>query len=67
MSYIRGKRVDRESSEPITIQDVIAQYHGVPDLDADLNFEMLDFVLDLIAQVNALNGGEALVVWKEIF
>lgn len=63
MSYIRANKVDRERTNPFSDFTHVEN----PTLDADLNFEMLDFILDLIAHVNALNEGEALVVWKEIF
>jgi hypothetical protein len=69
MSYIRAKLMEQE--EPAAVE------HGFslpeidseqrPDLDMNLDDEILDFVLALIGKVNALREGEALVVWKEIF
>lgn len=68
MSYIRSKRIDTPGpGDETKVGDVIAQDYGTPDLDMNLDDEMLDFVLGLLAQVNGLNEGEALVVWKEIF
>lgn len=69
MSYIRAKRMDQE--EPVTVEHGFhlqeVSFDDRPDLDMNLDDEMLDFVLNLIAQVNDLSEGEALVVWKEIF
>lgn len=65
MSYIRAKRVGVDTTT--TTEDVVALDHGVPDIDCNIDNEMLDFVLDLIAKVNELREGEALVVWKDIF
>lgn len=69
MSYIRAKLIEQE--EPVTVE------HGFhlpeidseesPDLDMNLDDEILSFVLALIAKVNDLSEGEALVVWKDIF
>ena len=69
MSYIRAKQVDVE--EPVLYE------HGLhlpeinseerPELDMNLDNEILDFVLALIGKVNDLGEGEALVVWKDIF
>lgn len=73
MSYIRSKVVDQIESdadtdgfehgfrlEPVNFEDR-------QGLDADLDFEILNFILGLIAQVEELSEGEALVIWKEIF
>lgn len=65
MSYIRAMTVGVD--EDTNTADVVAMHHGVPDLDMNLDDEILDFVLGLIAKVNALSEGEALVVWKDIF
>lgn len=63
MSYIRANKVDRERTNPFSDMTHVEN----PTLDASLDDEMLDFVLSLIDQVNRLDEGEALVVWKEIF
>ena len=63
MSYIRGNKVNRHSTVPL----VDTTYVASPDIDANLDDEVLDFVLELISEVNNLREGEALVVWKEIF
>lgn len=69
MSYIRAKKVEQE--EPAAVEHGFAlpevDFEQRPTLDMNLDDEMLDFVLDLIKQVNDLAEGEALVVWKEIF
>lgn len=69
MSYIRSKKVNQE--EPVTVEHGFhlqeVDFEDRPDLDMNLDDEMLDFVLGLLAQVNGLNEGEALVIWKEIF
>lgn len=70
MSYIRAKVVeqDDEVKDDPTIfglQDIDMSER--PDLDMNLDDEILDFVLALIAKVNDLGEGKALVVWKEIF
>jgi hypothetical protein len=65
MSYIRAKLVDVDTDT--TTADVVDQHHGTPSIDCNLDDEMLDFVLALIAKVNDLREDEALIVWKEIF
>ncbi|MGW0930667.1 hypothetical protein [Streptomyces sp. NPDC002644] len=59
MSYIRSNKVDEAEVESIVDRE--------PSIDASLDDEILDFVLELISEVNNLREGEALVVWKEIF
>jgi hypothetical protein len=63
MSYIRAHQVNRERTNPFSDFTHVE----TPDLDANLDGELLDFVLKLIAKIDALPEGEALVVWKEIF
>ncbi len=63
MSYIRAHQVDRERTTPFADIPRVAK----PDLDCNLDDEILAFVLELIEKVDALPEGEALVVWKEIF
>lgn len=65
MSYIRAKQVDANDNEGVGM--LTAGVLGEPDLDMNLDDEILDFILALIAKVNDLGEGEALVVWKEIF
>lgn len=69
MSYLRAKKIDQE--EPVTVEHGFhlpeIDFEDRPTLDADMLDEQLSFVLGLIAQVNELSEGEALVVWKEIF
>lgn len=72
MSYIRSKRV--EQVEPAAVEHGFAldeidfeDRKGDHQLDMNLDDEVLSFVLALIAQVDELAEGEALVVWKEIF
>lgn len=73
MSYIRSKKVEQQ--EPATAEygmalpEIDFEVRGRDDgsLDFNLDDEMLQFVLALIAQVDELDEGEALVVWKEIF
>ena len=62
MSYIRAKLADIDED-----QNVVAVELERPSVDANLDDEILDFVLELINEVNNLREGEALVVWKEIF
>lgn len=69
MSYIRAKLVDvlpEETGKGRTVQVVHDDLEN-PVLDMNLDDETLDFVLALIAKVNDLDEGEALVVWKDIF
>lgn len=63
MSYIRANVVNRASTTPL----VDTTYVASPDLDMNLDDEILQFVLGLIDKVDELSEGEALVVWKEIF
>jgi hypothetical protein len=73
VSYIRSKKVDQQ--EPVTVEygmtlpEIDFEVHGRGDgsLDMNLEDEILQFVLALIAQVDDLGEGEALVIWKEIF
>lgn len=66
MSYIRAQKLGEPSSE-IAKDEAMAVSGNRPELDMNLDDEILDFVLALIGKVNALREGEALVVWKEIF
>lgn len=63
MSYIRAHQVDRERTNPFVDITRVAK----PDLDCNLDDEILAFVLELIEKVDALPEGEALVIWKEVF
>jgi hypothetical protein len=69
MSYIRAKLVEQE--EPVAVEHGFRvpeiSFEDRPTLDMNLDDEVLDFVLALIAKVNDLREDEALVVWKEIF
>lgn len=69
MSYIRAKLMEQE--DPATVGHGFSlpeiSFEDRPELDMNLDDEMLDFVLALIAKVNDLAENEALVVWKEIF
>jgi hypothetical protein len=71
MSYVRSKLVQQE--QPLSddvehgFQVPEIDFEAKPDLDCNLDDEILDFILELISQVNELREGEALVVWKEIF
>lgn len=69
MSYIRAKVADQQ--DPAAVEHGFAldeiDFGVRPDIDCNLDDEQLDFVLELIAKVNALAEGEALVVWKEIW
>lgn len=69
MSYIRAKKVDQV--EPAAAEHGFAldeiDFSDRTGIDMDADFEILDFILALINQVNELAEGEALVVWKEIF
>lgn len=63
MSYLRANKVDRERTNPFSDMTHVEN----PTLDADMDFETLNFVLSLIELVDNLAEGEAIVVWKEIF
>lgn len=63
MSYIRAHKVKQSSTTAIT--DVV--HVANPYLDYNLDDEELKFVRDLLARIDNLGEGEALVVWKEIF
>jgi hypothetical protein len=69
LSYIRAKLIDQE--EPAAVEHGFAvpeiSFEEKPTLDMNLDDEILDFALALIAKVNELREDEALVVWKEIF
>jgi hypothetical protein len=74
MSYIIARKVDQEEPhaaddfeygfrlEPVNFED-----RDKNTLDMNLDDEILGFVLGLIAQVDELAEGEALVIWKEVF
>lgn len=65
MSYIRAEKITQGTVKPII--DMARRGTDGPTLDADMDFEMLGFVLGLISEIDNLGEGEALVVWKEIF
>lgn len=68
MSYIRAMKVDQRDSVldyGFALNDI--SFEDRPDIDNDLNDEMAKFITSLIAAVDNLAEGEALVVWKEIF
>ncbi len=73
MSYIRSKKVDQlepdVAEHGFALPEIDFEVRGRDDggLDMNLDDEVLQFVLGLIAQVDELGEGEALVVWKEIF
>lgn len=64
MSYIRASLVGNKDTTT-SVGDYTST--PTPKLDMNLDDEILDFVLALINEVNELNEGEALVVWKDIF
>lgn len=73
MSYIRAHKVEIEEGQ---VSHDGAVHLELPDhdeagdrIDQDnsLDDEILPFVLELIANIDALAEGEALVVWKVIF
>ncbi len=66
MSYIRAKKVNPDEG-PDSSLDIRVYPEGNLDLDRNLDDEALSFVRDLIAEIDELGEGEALVVWKEIF
>lgn len=65
MSYIRAKRVQR-NSEPYGWSAPVGEDTS-PDIDNDLNFEALSFAQSLLGAIEELEEGEALVVWKVVF
>ena len=71
MSYIVARVVETE--EAVTAQhgfyipEIDLEERDKNTLDHNLDDEVLKFVVDLIALVDELAEGEALVVWKEIF
>ncbi len=71
MSYIVARKVDQGEPSGIDYGMALAEINFEERernaLEADMDFEMLRFILGLIEQVDALAEGEALVVWKEIF
>lgn len=64
MSYIRASLVGNRN----TVTSV-GDYTSVdtPELDMNLDDEMLMFVRELLTRIDELGEDEALVVWKEIF
>lgn len=73
MSYIRAKKVDIEEgalSRDGAVHLELPDHGEVRDeitLDHRLDDELLSFVLGLVAEIDDLSEGEALVVWKVIF
>lgn len=69
MSYIRAKLVEQEDPAAVDHGFALSEidFDVRPDIDCELDDEILDFVLALIGKINDLGEGEALVVWKEIF
>lgn len=65
MSYIRANKVRLEGD--YERKDVRIYPQGDSTLNSDMDFEMLNFVLGVIGQIDSLEEGEALVIWKEIF
>jgi hypothetical protein len=65
MSYIKAAKTKLHESRLEVGTEQIQK--GTEELDANLDDEILPFILALISQVNELAEGEALVVWKEIF
>lgn len=65
MSYIRAKLAEIDDLKDR--RAVVVSNLEEPDIDFNLDDEMLRFVLALIAKVDGLGEGEALVVWKDIF
>lgn len=71
MSYIVARVVEQEEAATtehgFALPEIDFEERDKNTLDSDMDFETLNFVLGLIAQVDELSEGEALVVWKEIF
>lgn len=65
MSYIRANKVRLEGDSER--KDVRIYPQSDSTLNSDMDFEMLNFVLEVIGQIDSLEEGEALVIWKEIF
>lgn len=65
MSYIRAKQVT--VADGTSIDMITGEVVGQPDLDRNLDDEVLGFVQDLLHRIDELGEGEALVVWKDIF
>lgn len=71
MSYIVARKIDQ--GEPVAVEhgfalpEVDFRDRVANTLDMNLDDEMLSFVIQLIAEVDNLCEGEALVVYKEIF
>lgn len=71
MSYIVARKIDQEDPAAVdrgfALPEIDTQDRHENLLDMNLDDEVLQFVLGLIAAVEDLDEGEALVVWKEIF
>jgi hypothetical protein len=69
LSYLRAKIAEQEESTTAEYGFHLREinFEDRPDIDCNLDDEQLDFILALIAKVNNLREGEALVVWKQIF
>lgn len=69
MSHIRAKLVDQGEAilydHGFALPDINTR--GRADLDANLENELLGFVLGVIEELDDLDEGQALVIWKEIF
>lgn len=71
MSYIVARVVEQE--EPLegvhgfSLPDVEFTERDKNTLDHNLDDEVLSFIVGLIAEVDQLAEGEAIVVYKEIF
>lgn len=70
MSYIRAKLVEQQEPSAVDYGFAIDEidFEKKPDLDMNLDGdELLSFILAVIAKIDELAEGEALVIWKEIF
>lgn len=66
MSCILAHTIKGERAK-VALEQADADSSGNPVVSNDLDFEALDFAQRLLALVEALDEGEALVVWKEIY
>jgi len=70
MSCIRARVAEQQEASAVDHGFAIDEidFEKKPDLDYELDGdELLPFILAVIAKIDELAEGEALVIWKEIF
>lgn len=66
MSYIRAHQVN-VGHEPVGKTATIPDGDDAVHLEVPQDFAHLDFASRILAMIDALPEGEAIIIWKEIF